>query len=205
MTTSTPTTSIGAGRTRILRAARTLFLDRGFAEVSMQQIAGDAAITKATLYHHFRDKEALFIEVVRREHVRVAHQLEELIAGATSLEEQLRRIAVAFFESNEGSFERLMEELFRHVSAERFASLYDEMHGDATSPEGVIRACFAQAIATGEIAPFNPDLLATLFFSMVHGMRWVSDCSPSSTTFTQHDAALLPHLLLHGIASKRSP
>ncbi|MGH2533270.1 MAG: TetR/AcrR family transcriptional regulator [Thermomicrobiales bacterium] len=195
-------TTSGAGRTRILRAARGLFLDRGFADVSMQQIADDAAITKATLYHHFRDKEDLFVEVVRREHERIGQELEALIAGATALEEQLRRIAVTFFEGGEGDFGRLTEDLYRHVSEERYVSLYDELHRDASSPEGVIRACFVWAMESGEIAPLNPDLLATLFFSMLHGLRWVSDYTPSSPTFTHHDAALLPHLLLHGIATK---
>jgi AcrR family transcriptional regulator len=198
MTTSL---AIGTGRSRILRAARALFLDRGFADVSMQQIADAASITKATLYHHFRDKEDLFIEVVRRQHERIAQDLVDLIAGATSLEEQLRRIAVAFFESDEGGFERLMQDIHRHVDPERFASLHVELHVTSPSPEGVIRDCFARAIDAGEIGPHDPDLLATLFFSMVHGLRWVSEYSPSSTTYTTEDAARLPHILLHGITT----
>ena len=55
------------GRMRVLREARALFTAEGFAAVSMQQIADAATINKATLYHHFRDKEALFLSVIASE------------------------------------------------------------------------------------------------------------------------------------------
>jgi len=45
---------------RILAAARTLFLQRGYGETSMDAIARHAAVSKATLYSHFDSKAALF-------------------------------------------------------------------------------------------------------------------------------------------------
>ena len=53
-------------RNRVLDAARPLFVDYGYKGVSMQQIAAAAGIHKATLYHHFKDKDALFAAVVER-------------------------------------------------------------------------------------------------------------------------------------------
>lgn len=44
----------------ILAAARDLFLGGGFDGASMDRIARDAGVSKATLYSHFADKEALF-------------------------------------------------------------------------------------------------------------------------------------------------
>lgn len=196
------TTTHREGRMRILRAARTLFLDRGFADVSMQQIADGAGITKATLYHHFRDKEDLYVEVVRAEHERVGQDIRRLIEGATSLEEELARIAVSFFKTGEGDFGRLAQDLYQHVSPELCRTLHDEMHGDgAESPERVIRACFARAIASGEIQPLDPDLPTMLFFSMIHGLRWVSDVTPAAS-FSEQDAVMIPRILLHGIAAR---
>ena len=55
------------GRGRVLREARVLFTAQGYAAVSMQQIADAAAMNKATLYHHFRDKEDLFVAVMAEE------------------------------------------------------------------------------------------------------------------------------------------
>ncbi len=43
---------------RILKIARELFLTHSYADVTMDQIAGAANVTKGGLYHHFAGKEA---------------------------------------------------------------------------------------------------------------------------------------------------
>lgn len=52
-------------RLSIVKAAHDLFLDKGYELTSMDDIAARAKVSKPTVYHHFRDKEALFAEVVR--------------------------------------------------------------------------------------------------------------------------------------------
>src|SRR6266446_876142 len=63
----------------ILRAARHAFLAGGFGAVSMDAIAREAAVSKATVYAHFTSKEALFGAVV-------ADVAEQHFAGFTALE-----------------------------------------------------------------------------------------------------------------------
>ena len=48
----------------IVRAARKLFLTAGYAETSMDAIAAEAGVSKATVYSHFQNKEALFAGVM---------------------------------------------------------------------------------------------------------------------------------------------
>ena len=43
---------------RILKIARELFLAHSYADVTMDQIAAAANVTKGGLYHHFAGKEA---------------------------------------------------------------------------------------------------------------------------------------------------
>src|SRR5215468_1306441 len=51
----------------ILEAAGRRFAERGFAGVSVREIAADAGLkNQASLYHHFRDKRALYEAVVAR-------------------------------------------------------------------------------------------------------------------------------------------
>ena len=59
---STPLSTPRAERTRatILRAANRLFGNEGFAQVSMDEVAAEAGVTKPTVYAHFGSKEALF-------------------------------------------------------------------------------------------------------------------------------------------------
>jgi TetR/AcrR family transcriptional repressor of mexJK operon len=51
----------------ILAAAKRNFLASGFGAVSMDTIARDAGVSKATVYAHFADKEELFGAVIGRE------------------------------------------------------------------------------------------------------------------------------------------
>ena len=53
-------------REHILSAAERLFFSRWYDDVSMDEIATEAALSKATLYLYFKDKESLFFAVVNR-------------------------------------------------------------------------------------------------------------------------------------------
>ena len=53
-------------RTEILDAAERLFFSRNFEEVSMDDIARDVELNKATIYLYFKNKETLFATIVLR-------------------------------------------------------------------------------------------------------------------------------------------
>ncbi len=67
----------GAGNGGLLGAARALFLSQGFAEVSMQEIAKAAGMTKGAPYYHFKNNEDLFLTDVLRE---IEHQTAGFVA-----------------------------------------------------------------------------------------------------------------------------
>ena len=67
---------------RILAAARTLFLNRGYGETSMDAIARHAAVSKATLYSYFDGKDALFAALIVMECQHLSDQI-----GARALDE----------------------------------------------------------------------------------------------------------------------
>ncbi|OBJ30404.1 MULTISPECIES: TetR/AcrR family transcriptional regulator [Mycolicibacter] len=52
-------------RTAVLDAARTLFVAKGFEATSVDEIAQASHSSKGAVYHHFRDKQAIFAEVFR--------------------------------------------------------------------------------------------------------------------------------------------
>lgn len=65
--TATETGELGRSarkRAAILDAARGLFLLRGYAGTSMDDVAARATVSKQTVYKHFAEKQRLFVEVI---------------------------------------------------------------------------------------------------------------------------------------------
>lgn len=72
-----------ATRAVLIAAARKLFADNGFSEVSTQAIVAAAGVTRGALYHQFDDKTALFEAVYEQvERDLVADIAEQLGAAA---------------------------------------------------------------------------------------------------------------------------
>ena len=55
-----------ATREKILDAAETVFLAKGYGNAAMSEIADEAGVTKSLLHHHFGSKEGLWTEVKAR-------------------------------------------------------------------------------------------------------------------------------------------
>jgi AcrR family transcriptional regulator len=72
-----------AERTRmeILQSARSAFAKTGFAASSLQQIAKNAGVTRGALYHHFKNKEDIFLAVFR---ILQAEMIEKLGCGVST-------------------------------------------------------------------------------------------------------------------------
>lgn len=57
---------------RVLESATGLFADRGFADVSLEDVAQTAGVTRGAVYHHYRSKAGLFGAVAARLQSQVA-------------------------------------------------------------------------------------------------------------------------------------
>lgn len=79
-------------RRRILRASRELFSARGYEEVTIEEVADKAEISKATLYNYFPSKESLLIGIADSELADIRRLIAtELKAEPDSLK-KLRRV-----------------------------------------------------------------------------------------------------------------
>src|SRR5437588_11737630 len=72
-----------ATREALQAAARRLWSQRGYAEVSTPEIAEAAGVTRGAMYHQFPDKTALFVSVLEAVEAEVIERLLSAVAAAS--------------------------------------------------------------------------------------------------------------------------
>lgn len=96
-------------RGALLAAARTLFVDRGFARTSTPEIVEAAQVTRGALYHHFVDKADVFLAVATEMAREVAHEISKARGGPGLAFDELRAGARRYFSAMaEGGRARLL-------------------------------------------------------------------------------------------------
>jgi AcrR family transcriptional regulator len=69
-----------ATRSALLKVARKLFSERGYAATATEEVVRRARVTRGALYHHFRDKRALFNAVLHEEQMKLAASIKAVAA-----------------------------------------------------------------------------------------------------------------------------
>jgi AcrR family transcriptional regulator len=187
----TSTATPVGGRERILREATDKFVAAGYAAVSMQQIADAAGVTKATLYHHFRDKEDLFLEVMRLSMRRAQEQMDAVAAGSESVRDKLVAVATHVFGSERADLHRLYSDLHQHVDPDRKQVFLDACE----RPWSLLESTFREGIARGEIAPIDPGFASRLtlgaILSQMQAARYNSDLPAPDAALAEQIVDLL--------------
>ncbi|MDG6094917.1 TetR/AcrR family transcriptional regulator [Acetobacter sp. AN02] len=70
-------------RGEILTVATQLFAAKGYRAASMREIADHAGLLAGSLYHYFRSKEALFVEVHQKALETAAHRISRVLRDLT--------------------------------------------------------------------------------------------------------------------------
>jgi AcrR family transcriptional regulator len=89
-------------RDALIEAARTLFAERGYADVGTEEIVRAAGVTRGALYHHFDGKRGLFEAVYERVEIELAQRIATgaLDAGAASPLDAMRAGAEMFLQAS---------------------------------------------------------------------------------------------------------
>src|SRR5215469_13749059 len=128
-------TSRGAAtRERIVAGAAALIYERGVANTSLDDIMALTATSKSQLYHYFADKDALVLEVIRR-------QLDQVVAGQ---ETELRELWT--WEGLQRWRDHLVEgtRATGGVGGCPLGSLASELADSSDSAREALVACFAE-------------------------------------------------------------
>jgi len=104
----------GEKATRIVEAMRDSVARRGISGSTFEHVAREAGVSRGLLHYYFGTKEALLVEVVRRDAEHRVARLDEPLAAASSADEILRILVADLQDSiqNEPGFWVLIFELF---------------------------------------------------------------------------------------------
>ncbi len=88
-----------ATRAALVDVARSLFAERGYASVAIDEIVQGARVTKGALYHHFEDKKALFQAVLEAIESEIATRMRAAADRKKDPWEQLRAAGDAYLDA----------------------------------------------------------------------------------------------------------
>ncbi|MES2244872.1 MAG: TetR/AcrR family transcriptional regulator [Pseudomonadota bacterium] len=122
-------------RKEILGLSVPLFATVGFDGVSMRDIAAAVGVTPAALYHHFSDKEQLYLDAVGHAFEEKVGPLKSLLEGGEKPWDRLEAFVALFTRmlAREKDFRRLMQWVLLDSNEQRMQSLVDCVFRDLFS------------------------------------------------------------------------
>ncbi|MEZ0066271.1 AcrR family transcriptional regulator [Streptacidiphilus sp. MAP12-20] len=155
-------------RRALLRAARTLFAERGYTATGTEDIVGAAQVTRGALYHHFKDKADLFRAVMGECAQEMAERLvEQETARAEAQEGDAWTLLRLGFQSfldacNDPDFQRIVLVEGPAVLGHSAWDALVEQHGYVLLAEELTRAIAEGGIAPMPVAPLTRMLAALI-------------------------------------------
>lgn len=154
---------------RIMLEASIMFAQRGYASVSMRDIAERVKVKHASIYSHFESKDALYdailsniTEVYRTFYIR----MDELIAKT----ESFGQVLDCLFSEVIDVYDMYIYYGFSLITTEQFRDeKSNEVFNEVLVKTGIdySRAKFDECIRKGWVKSFDTEMLATLFHNSV--------------------------------------
>lgn len=184
----------------ILERAAELFATHGYVGTSMNQVAAACGLSKATLYHYYRDKYALLVHITEGHvvhlHALVAEVAALNLAPAARLEALIRRFVLAYASARHAH--RVLTEDVRFLEPADQARVVDT--------EREVVAAFAEAVSA-----VRPEMRAAhlakpmtmLLFGMINWMfTWMK---PEGALDHEAMAPLVAQLFIGGLQQLQLP
>jgi len=85
-------------RHAILEAARQLFLEKGFKTVTVENIAGQAEVSKGSIYLYFQSKEEIYTEILLEDIDKFFRKTNDLLGSSTSCGDSLIQFSLVYID-----------------------------------------------------------------------------------------------------------
>jgi|WetSurMetagenome_2_1015567.scaffolds.fasta_scaffold91743_2 TetR/AcrR family transcriptional regulator len=153
----------------IIDAARDRFAHFGFSKVTMDEIASDVELGKASLYYYFPTKEELFKAVITLEQNELKNDIELILQAKKPASQKLHeyvKLRMKFFQDliNLGTLS-----IYSYFDSK---SVYEKLFLDFEKIELVlIKKIIGEGIHSKEFDPDLSDETAVVFLHILQGLR----------------------------------
>lgn len=144
-------------RTALIRSARKLFGERGYAAASLDEVASRARVTKGSFYHHFRNKQELFAAVLDQVEQEFVETGAAAVRPGADVYESLRVAGGALLEAcARPDISRIVLEAPAVLGWQRCREIEND------HAVGLLQAALERAVAEGALVSESPRVLAQL-------------------------------------------
>ena len=153
----------------IIEAARKRFAHYGFSKVTMDEIASDIDMSKASLYYYFPTKENLFYAVLNQEQNEFIKEMDGIIKTKLSASQKL----ITFVNKRLIYFQQFLNigTLSFHTFLDT-KSFYNKYFVDFEEKElGLINQIISEGKANGEFDKKLDENTAIVLLHVLHGLR----------------------------------
>ncbi len=184
-------------RGRILQEATRLFVERGYNGISMREISEALTVSKAALYYHFKDKEALLLAILTGYLDEIETLLDANCPPVQDARTRLTHLVQAIFDQplERRAIIRLASQEIPSLGCETRQSFHTLYHRKFI---GKIEAILEDGIERAELKPINVQAAAWILLGMMYPFFYASperDLQPGDPLIH-----LMTEIFLNGIA-----
>jgi AcrR family transcriptional regulator len=178
----------------VLQRVRTVFLEKGFAGASLDELAEAAGLNRPSLYAAFGDKEQLYIHTLRHYGQHGVAGMEAIFAGKTPIEKRLGQVfkgAIDIYTAPPSPQGCMIvgTAAVEAPTRPKIAAAANELL-DAT--EKAFERAFARAVAEGELpAEPSPEARARLAGTALHTLAIRSRLGTKASELRAYAASLV--------------
>ena len=161
-------------RSTILKAARKLFLERGFKAVTVDSIAEKAEVSKGSIYLCFESKEEIYTQILIADNISLNERIQNfslIEASASQLLLEFARIYVDFFLSDKELFRILMTFMMQTGQMHLTQQQSDELIRSTNENIKVVSEIIQKGVDSGEFRPLDNILqMQNAIWGMLNGV-----------------------------------
>lgn len=159
----------GETRELILRVAQQLFMKYGYRSVTTRQLAEACGLTQPALYHHFADKQELYLAMVQEEITKIRVTLERLARRSEDVPAVLKQVAIFLLNRVQYDLGLMLHDVRYELSPDARRVLDEQFHQGFLLP---IAQIFATGIRQGYLLDeahggISPISFASLFLTLL--------------------------------------